>query len=361
MGHERLDGWLKLLADRNGSDLHVKVGSPPRMRVNGDLLKLADETSVSPVDAEQMALSVMRPELAESFSRTNEADCAYSVPGLGRFRVNVFRQRGSVGMVLRRVLTEAPTFEQLGLPDVVARLASEQRGMVLVTGPTGSGKTTTLAAMIDFINRHRECHIVTIEDPVEVLHRDDLACINQREIGFDTADFKSAMRAAMRQDPDVILVGEMRDLETIGAALTAAETGHLVLGTLHTQDAPQSVDRIIDVFPSAQQTQIRVQLAAALQGIVTQQLVPKASGHGRAAAAEVLIGTPAVRNLIREGKTHQIYSAMQAGGQHGMQTMDMALAALVKANTITMAMAIERCASPSDLRRLVQGGGPAQR
>ncbi len=358
MAHARLDGWLKLLADRNGSDLHVKVGSPPRMRVNGDLLKLADEPSVNPADAEEMALSVMRPELAESFSRTNEADCAYSVPGLGRFRVNVFRQRGSIGMVLRRVLTQAPTFEELGLPDVVARLASEQRGMVLVTGPTGSGKTTTLAAMIDFINRHRECHIVTIEDPVEVLHRDDLACINQREIGFDTADFKSAMRAAMRQDPDVILVGEMRDPETVAAALSAAETGHLVLSTLHTVDAKETISRIVDFFPPYQQNQVRVALAGSLKGTICQRLVPSVDGLSRVAALEVMVTNGRIQQAIVDPASPIDITELISDGQYyGMQTFDQALAGLFEAGRIDLRGALVAASNPHDLKVLLQQKG----
>ncbi|MDA8393017.1 MAG: PilT/PilU family type 4a pilus ATPase [Actinomycetota bacterium] len=354
----QLDGWLKLLADRNGSDLHVKVGSPPRMRVNGELLKLSDQPTVSPSDAEEMALSVMRPELAESFGRTNEADCAYSVPGLGRFRVNVFRQRGSVGMVLRRVLTHAPSFDELGLPEVVARLASEQRGMVLVTGPTGSGKTTTLAAMIDFINRHRECHIVTIEDPVEVLHRDDLACINQREIGFDTDDFKSAMRAAMRQDPDVILVGEMRDPETVAAALSAAETGHLVLSTLHTVDAKETISRIVDFFPPYQQNQVRVALAGSLKGTICQRLVPSVDGLSRVAALEVMVTNGRIQQAIVDPASPIDITELISDGQYyGMQTFDQALAGLFEAGRIDLRGALVAASNPHDLKVLLQQKG----
>ncbi len=280
MAHEWLDGILRAMEGLDASDLHIKVGSAPRIRVHGSLRKLDDQPSLSNDMTAEMAASIMRPEVAEQFRVRNEADFAYAVPGCGRFRVNVFRQRGSVAMVFRRVSTSAASFDALGLPDVVGRLANEHRGLVLVTGPTGSGKTTTLAAMIDHINRNREVHIVTIEDPIEVLHQDQLSAINQREIGFDTEDFASAMRAAMRQDPDVILVGEMRDQETVAAALSAAETGHLVFSTLHTIDATETVNRIVDFFPPHQQNQVRVALAGALKGTICQRLVPTADGVG---------------------------------------------------------------------------------
>lgn len=358
MPHEWLDRCLAKLVEVEGSDLHLKVGAPPRIRVNGTLYELEGEARLGPDDTAEMAAAIMRPDIAEHFREHRDADCAYSLPGLGRFRVNIFQQRGTVAIAMRRVTPDPLTVAELGLPEVVSRLADEERGLILCTGPTGSGKTTTLAGIVEHINRTRPCHIITIEDPVEILHRDKMASIEQREIGIDTHDFASALRAAMRQDPDVILVGEMRDLETIATALTAAETGHLVFGTLHTQDAPQSIDRVIDVFPAHQQQQIRVQLAAALQAVVTQQLLPRAGGRGRTVACEVLIATPAVRNLIREGKIHQIYSAMQAGGKYGMQTMDQSLAALVKASAITMEVALERCHNEEDLRRLVAGARP---
>jgi twitching motility protein PilT len=284
MAHEWLDRLLRAMEDLDASDLHVKAGSPPRIRVHGDLRKLEGEERLTNEVTAEMAAAIMRDDVAEQFSVRNEADFAYAIPGTGRFRVNVFRQRGSVAMIFRRVRTSAASFDQLNLPDVVGRLASEHRGLVLVTGPTGSGKTTTLAAMIDHINQTREVHIVTIEDPIEVLHRDNLAEINQREIGFDTRDFATAMRAAMRQDPDVILVGEMRDQETVAAALSAAETGHLVFSTLHTIDATETVNRIVDFFPPHQQNQIRVALAGALKGTICQRLVPTADGKGRVPA-----------------------------------------------------------------------------
>jgi len=272
----------------------------------------------------------------------------------------VMLQKDSVGAVLRVIPYEIVPLDALGLPDAVSQFAQLTRGLVLVTGPTGSGKSTTLASLIDIINRTKPVHIMTVEDPIEFLHNHKRAIVNQREVGEDTHSFASALKHVLRQDPDVILVGEMRDLETISTALTAAETGHLVFATLHTQDAPQSVDRVIDVFPAHQQQQVRVQLAASLQGIVTQQLVPIAGGKGRAVASEVLVATPAIRNLIREGKTHQIYSMMQAGGKYGMQTMDQSLAHLVKSGRISLEMASERCVNEEDLRRLLGGAGGAR-
>ena len=298
MSHELLDRLLRAMEGLEASDLHVKVGSEPRIRVHGSLRKLAGEEKLSHETTEEMANAIMREEVARQFAERNEADFAYAVPGCGRFRVNTFRQRGSIAMVFRRVRTSAANFNELGLPEVVARLANEHRGLVLVTGPTGSGKTTTLAAMIDHINRTREVHIVTIEDPIEVLHRDELAEVNQREIGFDTQDFARAMRAAMRQDPDVILVGEMRDQETVAAALSAAETGHLVFSTLHTIDATETVNRIVDFFPPHQQNQIRVALAGSLRGTICQRLVPTKGRECRVAALEVMVVTGRIQQCI---------------------------------------------------------------
>jgi twitching motility protein PilT len=276
------------------------------------------------------------------------------VPGVGRFRLNVFQQRDAVGAVFRAIPFEIVSLDDLGLPPTVRQFADLPRGLVLCTGPTGSGKSTTLAALIDIINSTKPLHIMSVEDPIEYLHHHKRAVVNQREVGEDTKGFAEALKHVLRQDPDVILIGEMRDLETISTALTAAETGHLVFATLHTQDAPQSIDRMIDVFPAHQQQQIRTQLATTIQGVVTQQLLPRAGGHGRIVACEVLVATPAVRNLVREGKTHQIYSAMQAGGKYGMQSMDQALALLVKSRAIDMNVAEERCTNPDDLHRLVQ-------
>jgi twitching motility protein PilT len=352
-----LDQWLHTLATHGGSDLHVKVGSPPRIRVNGSLRKLEEEMLLPDLIAE-MAGAIMPDELAAKFEARNEADFAYSVPKLGRFRVNAFRQRGTVGMIFRRVLTDVPSFDDLGLPEVCGRLASEQRGLVLVTGPTGSGKTTTLAAMIDHINTRRECHIVTIEDPIEVLHRDQLASINQREVGFDTDSFAVAMRAAMRQDPDVIFVGEMRDQETVEAALSAAETGHLVLSTLHTIDATETVSRIVDFFPPYQHHQVRVALAGSLRGTLCQRLVATADGVGRVAALEVMVVNGRIQNCIldpiRGGEMREIISD---GEYYGMQTFDQALVALYERGVIDMRGAMTAATSPHDLKVMLQTKG----
>src|SRR6185312_6261806 len=293
----------------------------------------------------------------ERFEQELELDMSYSLPGRARFRVNVYMQRDAVGAVFRVIPFEIKGLDELGLPPVCADLARFPRGFVVVTGPTGSGKSTTLAGMVDVVNTERAGHIMTVEDPIEFLHKHKTCVVNQREIGADTHSFASALKHVLRQDPDVILVGEMRDLETISTAITAAETGHLVFATLHTQDAPQTIDRIIDVFPPHQQQQVRVQLATTLQGVVTQQLIQTTDGQGRVVACEVMVATPAIRNLIREGKVHQIYSAMQAGGRYGMQTMDMALAQHVKANRISQQIAFERCHDAEELNRLVGGSG----
>ncbi|MBC7326478.1 MAG: type IV pilus twitching motility protein PilT [Moorella sp. (in: Bacteria)] len=324
---------LRAAAAAGASDVHLSVGLPPVFRVHGELQV---QRQWEPVDSEMIA-SLVRPMVGERwevFQERGEIDLAYSLPGVSRFRVNVFQQRGSVGAAIRLIPRDIPNLETLGLPPVVAELAERQHGLILVTGPTGSGKSTTLAAMVDKINRERSCHIITLEDPIEYLHQHRRSIVNQREVGSDTLSFASALRAALRQDPDVILVGEMRDLETIATAITAAETGHLVLATLHTSSAIQSVDRIIDVFPPHQQGQVRIQLADTLEGVITQQLLPRADRKGRVAAVEVLIATPAVKNLIREGKTHQIVSSMQTGGRYGMQTMEMALRQLVTRGVI---------------------------
>ncbi|CAA9255533.1 MAG: Twitching motility protein PilT [uncultured Acidimicrobiales bacterium] len=357
MAHELLDALLHHLADQQGSDLHIKVGSPPRIRVNGALTRL-DEPSLTPDQTAEMASAIMRNDVAQQFEERNDVDFAYSVPNLGRFRVNAFRQRGTVGMIFRRVQTSAASFEELGLPEVVARLSSEHRGLVLVTGPTGSGKTTTLAAMIDYINNHRECHIVTIEDPIEVLHRDKFAAINQREIGFDTNNFAAAMRAAMRQDPDVILVGEMRDQETVSAALSAAETGHLVFSTLHTIDATETVNRIVDFFPPHQQHQIRVALAGALKGTICQRLVPTADGKGRVAALEVMIVNGRIQNCIVDStKGGEMHAIIADGEYYGMQTFDQALVKLYQRGLVDMRGAMTTATSPHDLKVMLQQAG----
>ena len=352
LGELHINDLLERVLDLGGSDLHLTVGIEPSVRVHGELKRLTEFSVMTGSEIRRMVYAILTQKQREKFEENLELDTSHSIPGRGRFRVNVFLQRDSVGAVLRTIPYEITPLESLGLPASVAQFAELPRGLVLVTGPTGSGKSTTLASLIDIINCTKPHHIMTVEDPIEFLHNHKMSTINQREVGEDTLSFANALKHVLRQDPDVILVGEMRDLDTIHTAITAAETGHLVFGTLHTQDAPQSVDRIIDVFPSHQQQQVRVQLAAALQGVVTQQLVLAADGKRRVCAAEVLVATPAVRNLIREGKTHQIYSAMQAGGKYGMQTMDQGLADLVRAGTISMKTAIERCANADDLRRL---------
>ncbi|MER3453182.1 MAG: type IV pili twitching motility protein PilT [Acidimicrobiia bacterium] len=343
---------LERVLDLGGSDLHLTAGTHPAVRVHGELKPLTEYPVLEPSQLRRMVYAILTQKQREKFEADLELDTSHTLPGRGRFRVNVFLQRDSVGAVMRAIPFEIVPLDRLGLPPVVGSLAELQRGLVLVTGPTGSGKSTTLASLIDIINTTRPVHIMTVEDPIEFLHRHKRAIVNQREVGEDTHSFAAALKHVLRQDPDVILVGEMRDLETIATAITAAETGHLVFATLHTQDAPQTVDRIIDVFPPHQQQQVRVQLASSLQAVVTQQLVAR-HGGGRVVAAEVLIATPAVRNLIREAKTHQIASSMQAGGRYGMQTMDQSLASLVKAGAITTETALERCHNEEDLRRLL--------
>ena len=343
---------LQRVVDLGGSDLHLTVGIHPSVRVQGDIKPLTEFPIMNGSEIRRMIYAVLTQKQRERFENDLELDTSHSIPGIGRFRVNVFQQRDSVGAVMRIIPFEIVPLETLGLPGSAAQFAELPRGLVLVTGPTGSGKSTTLASMIDIINSKKHCHIMTVEDPIEFLHKHKEAVVNQREVGEDTHSFAQALKHVLRQDPDVILVGEMRDLETISTALTAAETGHLVFATLHTQDAPQAVDRVIDVFPAHQQQQVRVQLAASLQGIVTQQLVPMGKGKGRKVAAEVLVATPAVRNLIREGKTHQIYSALQAGSKHGMHTMDQHLSELVKSGRITYDTGLETCHHVEDFNRL---------
>jgi len=350
---------LSALLEKEGSDLHLTAGVQPVVRVHGDLERLMDYPILTPRALQGMIYAILPQKMREKFEQELELDMSYALPGKARFRVNVYFQRDSIGAAFRLIPYEIKSIDDLALPPVVADLARFQRGFVVVTGPTGSGKSTTLAAMVDVVNKERAGHIMTVEDPIEFLHKHQRCIVNQREVGADTHGFSAALKHVLRQDPDVILVGEMRDLETISTAITAAETGHLVFATLHTQDAPQTIDRIIDVFPPHQQQQVRVQLSTTLQGVVTQQLVQTVDGKGRAAACEVLVTTPAIRNLIREGKVHQIYSAMQAGGRFGMQTMDMHLSQLVKAGTITQAMAFERCHDPEELQRLVGSSSPS--
>jgi len=348
---------LGKLLEMKGSDLHLTAGTPPTVRVHGELERLGDYPALTPRALQGMIYAILPQKMRERFEQELELDMSYSLPGRARFRVNVYMQRDAVGAVFRVIPFEIKNLDELGLPPVAADLARFPRGFVVVTGPTGSGKSTTLAGMVDIVNTERAGHIMTVEDPIEFLHRHKTCVVNQREIGADTHSFAAALKHVLRQDPDVILVGEMRDLETIGTAITAAETGHLVFATLHTQDAPQTIDRIIDVFPPHQQQQTRVQLSTTLQGVITQQLVPTVDGQGRVVAAEVMVATPGIRNLIREGKVHQIYSAMQAGGRYGMQTMDMSLASHVKAGRITQQMAFERCHDPEELQRLIGSTG----
>ncbi len=341
--------YLRALAELRGSDLHIKVGSPARLRIDGRLRKLQGP-ALTPEQTAAIADEVMREDLRESFKRTNEADFAYSLAGVGRFRVNAFRSRGSVGLVFRRVSVGAIPLDELSVPAVISQLALEPRGLVLVTGPTGSGKTTTLAGMVDHINSHRECHIVTIEDPIEVLHRDQLSMINQREVRLDTEDFAVALRAAMRQDPDVILVGEMRDVETVKAALSASETGHFVMSTLHTTNAQETVARIIDFFPPHEQKQVRLALAGALRGIICQRLVPRADGQGRCVAMEIAVNTGRVADAIVDpDKTSTLTELITEGGFYGMQTFDQHLTTLIRDGVVTLEDAMSASSNPHDL------------
>jgi len=346
-----VDVLLEVL-ERDASDLHLTVGSPPIVRINGVLERL-DYPRLSANDTRELIYSILSQDQRQRLENEWEIDFSYSVPGRARFRVNAYFQRNSLGAAFRLIPIQIKKLEELGLPQALHDMTKKPRGFVIITGPTGSGKSTTLAAMIDEINETRDEHIMTVEDPIEFLHRHKKCMVNQREVGADTKSFNRALKSVLRQDPDVILVGEMRDTETMSTALTAAETGHLVFATLHTQDAPQTVDRIIDVFPPYQQDQIRIQLSTTLMGVCTQQLLPTADGRGRVVACELLVPTPAVRNLIREGKTHQIYSVMQTGTQHGMQTMDAALADLVRRGQITRDLAQRRSSTPEDLKRLL--------
>jgi twitching motility protein PilT len=343
------------VVDRKASDLHFTAGAHPTVRVRGRLTPLEDYPVLDSSDTREVIYSILTNDQRQRLETDWQLDFAYTIPGRARFRVNAYFQRSALGAAFRLIPFNIVGIDELGLPPAVHELTKKPRGFVLVTGPTGSGKSTTLAAMIDAINESRDEHIMTIEDPIEFLHGHKRCIVNQRELGSDAQSFGLALKGALRQDPDVILVGEMRDLETIHTALSAAETGHLVFATLHTQDAPQTIDRIIDVFPAEQQGQIRTQLSVALQGIITQQLLPTADGAGRVAACEVLMPTAAVRNLIREGKTHQIYSTMQTGAQTGMQTMDAALAALVREGRISRALAEQRSSTPDELSRLLGG------
>jgi twitching motility protein PilT len=345
-----LDDLLRYASNVGASDLHLTAGMPGCIRLHGAVRPIEGCPQLDNETIRDMLFGVLTQSLREKFEAEKELDTSHSIPGVGRFRLNVFQQRNTVAGVLRAIPHEIPPFETLGIPDSVRMFTELRQGLVLVTGPTGSGKSTTLASLIDIINRTKPLHIVTVEDPIEFLHNHKRSIVNQRELGQDTMSFAEALRRVLREDPDVILVGEMRDLETISMALTAAETGHLVFGTLHTQDAPQTIDRIIDVFPTTQQEQVRTMLAGALEGVVTQQLVPDADGTGRAACCEVMVCTSAIRNLIRSAKTHQIYSLMQTGSQYGMSTMDQGLARLVKEQRVTEGVALDRCRNEEDLR-----------
>jgi twitching motility protein PilT len=352
-----IDELLERMVEANASDLHVTTGTPPAIRVRGEVERLEGFDALTGEQTQQLLYRILSSEQQKHFELNRQLDFSYSLPGLARFRVNVYFQRESIGAAFRLIPTELKTLEELGIPDTLHVLAEKPRGLVLVTGPTGSGKSTTLAAIIDEINRNRSEHILTIEDPIEFLHRHKRCIVNQREIGPDATSFADALRAALRQDPDVILVGEMRDLETISTALTAAETGHLVFGTLHTQSAPSTIDRIIDVFPAEQQEQVRIQIANSLQGVVTQALLPTADGMGRVPALEILLPDDAVRNLIRQGKVEQIYSVMQTNTGRGMQTMEQSLADLIMRRVVDFEVGLSRSSRPGQLVGLLERSG----
>jgi len=348
---------LKELIDRGGSDLHITTNSPPQIRVDGKLTPLS-MPALTPVETKQLCYSVLTEAQKHKFEEENELDLSFGVKGLSRFRGNVFIQRGAVGAVFRTIPYKILSFEELGLPPVVKELAAKPRGLILVTGPTGSGKSTTLASIVDRINTDRHEHIVTVEDPIEYLHPHKGCLVNQREVGADTRSFKNALKYILRQDPDVVLVGELRDLETIEAALTVAETGHLCFATLHTNSCVQTINRIIDVFPPYQQTQVRTQLSFVLEGVLSQTLIPRMSGQGRALALEVMVPNPAIRNLIREDKIHQIYSQMQVGqDKFGMQTMNQSLFSLFTRRIISLEDAIGRSSDPDEFKQMMSAGG----
>ncbi len=348
-----VDDLLRMMIDLGGSDLHITVGSPPGIRVRGEIQSVEGMRMLLPKDTQEMLLSLLSEEQRRRFETELELDFAYSIPGLSRFRTNIFQQRNSMGAVFRVIPLKIPTLDDLQLPKVCRFLAERPRGMVLVTGPTGSGKSTTLAAMIDHINSNRPVHIMTMEDPIEFMHKNKKAFVNQREVGEDTHSFTSALKRVLRQDPDVILVGEMRDLETISAALTAAETGHLVLATLHTTGGPETVDRIIDVFPPHQQQQVRMQLSTTLEGVLSQTLLRSTDGRTRVMAMEIMLGIPAISNLIREGKTHQMATIIQGGASMGMQTLDQHLKVLLQAGKVTYEEAIQKAKEPRELAQML--------
>ena len=352
-----IDTLLEWMVERSASDLHLTVGSQPAIRVNGTLHRLENFPALTAEDSRQLLYRILNTEQQKRLEIDRQIDLSYSIPGVARFRVNIYSQRESLAGAFRMIPDSLKTLEELGLPTSLYELANKPRGLVLVTGPTGSGKSTTLSALIDEINRTRSDHIITIEDPIEFLHRHKKCVVNQREIGPDATSFAEALRGALRQDPDVILLGEMRDLETISTALTAAETGHLVFATLHTQDAASTIDRVIDVFPAAQQGQVRTQLAGTIQGVVAQGLLPTADGQGRVAAIEILLPDDAVRNLIRQGKLEQIYSVMQTNTARGMQTMEQSLADLVVRGVVTRELALTRSSKAEQLDGLLTRSG----
>ncbi|HYO17292.1 MAG TPA: type IV pilus twitching motility protein PilT [Dermatophilaceae bacterium] len=354
--HPRADmnRLLTTLVQLGGSDLHLATGDAPCFRIDGDLVRVPGREPLTGPDTEALVRSILSPAQWQTFAREQELDLAYSLPGVSRFRMNVFRQRGAVGTALRAIPFAIPSLADLGLPPIVETFAALPRGLVLVTGPTGSGKSTTLASLLEVANRTRSGHIMTIEDPIEYMHAHNKCIVNQREVGTDTADFPTALRHVLRQDPDIILVGELRDLETTSVAITAAETGHLVLATLHTRSAAQTVDRVIDIFPPFQQQQIRAQLASCLQGVVTQALLPRKEGHGRVVACEVMITSPAIRNLVREGKAHQIPSMLQSSRDLGMISFDQHLAELYAAALVSKAVALDVCQDLAEFKRLAR-------
>ncbi len=344
---------LESMAERNASDLHITAGAPPTLRVHGHLAKL-NFPPLTPEQTKALAYSMITTEQRERFEANHELDFSYGIAGLSRYRVNVYQQKNAVGIAIRSIPHNPKTFEELGLPgEICNTLIQRHKGLILVTGPTGQGKTTTMAAMVDKINRTRDTHIVTVEDPIEYLYTHEKSLVNQREVGADTHSFPAALKYVLRQDPDVVLIGEMRDLETIQAALTIAETGHLTIATLHTNSCAQSIDRIIDVFPPHQQSQVRAQLALVLEAVFNQLLIPRRDGKGRSLAMEILVATPAIRNLIREEKVHQIYSAIQAGQKFGMKTMNQSLAEVVQRGLISRQDALDRSGMPEELIRLL--------
>jgi twitching motility protein PilT len=352
-----LTDLLKRMTEMRGSDLHITLNSPPQIRVDGHMHPLTEFEAMNAADTKSLAYSVLTDAQKHRFEEDLELDFSFGVKGLSRFRANLFNQKGAVAAVFRAIPYEIRTFEQLGLPPIVSTLCDKPRGLILVTGPTGSGKSTTLAAMLDKINRDRHEHILTIEDPIEFLHPHKSCLVNQREVKADTHGFTHALRSALRQDPDIVLIGEMRDLETIESALRIAETGHMTFGTLHTNSAAATINRVIDVFPAYQQSQIRAQLSLVLEGVMCQTLLPKASGSGRAMAMEILVPNPAIRNLIREDKIHQIYSMMQTGQEkYGMQTLNQSLATLYFQKQITLELALQRSSNPDELQELINRG-----